>query len=220
MKINFFMICQDENIQGYQIRRLFATLPSPVRLPRALQALAMTVCLLLFAVTSVPAAEISSVNVRLSNNEIYVMTTLKADAKFTEDLKDGLSKKLIFYIDLFRVWSIWPDEFVLGKKIERELRSDQIKREYVGSSILDNVHLEKRFKDLESMVEWSMNIPEIKLTNIKELESGTYFVKVTIESQIRKLPPVIGYFIIFVSEKEFSVSKNSQPFRISTKGVQ
>ena len=79
------------------------------------------------------------------------------------------------------------------------------------------MQVEKRFKDLESMVEWAMNIIDIKLTNIKELEHGEYFVKITVDSRIRKLPPVIGYFLFFMPEKEFSISKDSQKFEINRK---
>lgn len=165
------------------------------------------------------AMEISAVNVKVANGEIFVTTEAKPDLKLINDMNEGLSKEFIFYIDLFRVWSIWPDEFITGKKIIKVLRGNQIKREYVGTRIYENIHLEKRFKDPDSMVEWSMNNADVKLANIKELEPGSYFVKVTVESRIRKLPPVIGHFIWpFVPDKEFSVSKNSPSFTLNTKG--
>jgi hypothetical protein len=163
------------------------------------------------------ATEISVVNVKTNNNDIYVTTSLKPDSKFMNDINDGISKELIFYIDLFRVWSVWPDEFVIGRKLVKVLKSNPIKREYVASSIDGNVQLEKRFKDLESMMDWTMNITDTKLTNIKELEPGEYFVKVTVDSRIRKLPPVIGYLLFFVPEKEFSITRDSQIFKINPK---
>jgi hypothetical protein len=171
---------------------------------------------LLFTTSSF-ATEISVINVKLHSNDIYVTISLKPDQKFINDVNDGISKELTFYIDLFRVWSVWPDEFVTGRKVIKTLKSNTIKREYVAASIDGNVHVEKRFKDLESMVEWAMNIVDIKLTNIKELEHGEYFVKITVDSRIRKLPPVIGYFLFFVPEKEFSISKDSQIFKINPK---
>ncbi|MDI6727954.1 MAG: DUF4390 domain-containing protein [Thermodesulfovibrionales bacterium] len=163
------------------------------------------------------ATEVSAVNIKINNHDIYVTTSLKPDQKFINDINDGISKELTFYIDLFRVWSIWPDEFVTGRKLVKILKSNPIKREYVAASIDGNVQVEKRFKDLESMVEWAMNIIDIKLTNIKELEHGEYFVKITVDSRIRKLPPVIGYFLFFMPEKEFSISKDSQKFEINRK---
>lgn len=161
------------------------------------------------------AAELSEVLVHINNSEIHVSTSLKPDARIIDDMNGGVTKEFVFYIDLFRVWDIWPDEFVLGKKIVRILRSNQIKREYVASSFYGNVHLEKRFKDLDAMAGWAFTIEDLKLATTRELEQGTYFVKVTVESRIKKLPPVVGYLLFFVPEKELSISRNSQGFPVT-----
>lgn len=173
-------------------------------------------CILLFA-SSGRATEISSVTARMLNNDIYVTVSVKPDSKFIDELNEGLSKELFFYIDLFRVWKIWPDEFVIGKKSQKVLKSNPIKREYVATSLDGNVYLEKRFRDLEAMIGWTLNISDMKLTNIKELEPGTYFVKATLESRAKKLPPVVGYLLFFVSEKEFTVFRDSQTFQLNLK---
>jgi hypothetical protein len=162
------------------------------------------------------AAEITDVSFRLSNNELYASTSLKPGPKIVEDLNEGLSKELSFYIDLFRMWNIWPDEFVLGQKIITTLKSNPIKRQYIATRVIGNVSLEKRFSDPESMVNWAVTLSDLKLTNIRELEPGSYYIKVTAESRIRKLPPVIGYLFFFMPDKEFSISKNSQSFQITT----
>jgi len=164
------------------------------------------------------AAEIKEVSVRQLNNEIYVSASIALDPKTVSDLNAGLSKELVFYLDLFRVWNVWPDEFVTGKKITRTLNSNPIKREYTAVSTDSNIILEKRFKDPEAMLNWALNIPDRKLTNVRELEAGVYFVKVTVESRVRTLPPVIGYLLFFVPENEFSLSMNSQTFPLNPKG--
>jgi hypothetical protein len=160
------------------------------------------------------AADITPVSVRQDNNDLFVTSALQPDQKLIDDLSGGLSKELVFYVDLFRHWSIWPDEFVLGTKIVRVLQSDPIKREYIGSNTEGNVRTIRRFKDLNSMVAWAMNIQDVKLTNVKALDPGNYYIKISAESIIRKLPPVVDTVIFFVSTKEFSVSRDSQLFRI------
>ncbi|MDI6801735.1 MAG: DUF4390 domain-containing protein [Thermodesulfovibrionales bacterium] len=140
---------------------------------------------------------------------------MRFNPKFTDDLNGGVSKELVFYIDLFRSWNVWPDEFITGKKLVKILKSDPIKREYVAINIDGNLQIEKRFKDLESMISWATTVTEMKIANVKEFEPGSYFVKITVESRIRKLPPVIGYFLFFVPEKEFTVSKDSAAFQIN-----
>jgi len=166
------------------------------------------------------AAEIGDVSFRIANNELYVSTSLKPEQKIVDDLNEGLSKEVTFFIDLFRVWKIWPDEFVLGQKIITTLKSNPMKREYIATRVTGNLSLEKRFNDPQSMVNWAMTLSDLKLANIRELEQGICYIKVTVESRIRKLPPVIGYLFFFVPDKEFSVSKNSQNFRISTRNTQ
>lgn len=165
-------------------------------------------------VSSAHSSQINDVSVIINNNELFVTTSLTPESKFIEDILGGISKEIIIYIDLFRVWKIWPDEFVRGKKITRILKSDPIKREYYALNFDGNIRTEKRFKDSDSMISWAFNISDYRLTNIKDLDTGKYFVKVTIESHIKHLPPLLGYFLFFIPEKEFSLSKNSIKFMI------
>ncbi|TAN44439.1 MAG: DUF4390 domain-containing protein [Nitrospirae bacterium] len=182
---------------------------------------------LIFAVWTViiasgPAfpAEIPDVNIRIAGNELYVSASLNLDNKTLEDIDKGISKELVFHIDLFRVWEAWPDEFVTGRKIIKALKINPIKREFTGSSIDGNLHTEKRFRDISSMLAWATSITELKLTNFKELEPGIYFIKLTAESFLRKMPPVINYMVFFTPEKEFSVSKNSATFSLNKAAAQ
>jgi hypothetical protein len=59
------------------------------------------------------------------------------------------------------------------------------------------------------MIQWALSINDLRLANMRELEPGAYFVRVTVESKIRKLPPVIGYFMIFLPENDFKIKKDS-----------
>jgi hypothetical protein len=162
------------------------------------------------------AAEITGPGVTLKNNEIYVSTSVSLEEKYLQELRNGIKKELIFYIDLFKVWKMWPNEFVLGEALKRTLKSDPIKSEIIATSSDGNIIIKKRFKSFESMTKWALSIDELKLTNTRELEPGIYFVKITVESKIRKLPPLIGPFIIFLSENEFRISKDSPNFRIGS----
>ena len=157
---------------------------------------------------------IAGPEVRLANNDVYVTFSLNLEEKSLEEIRRGIDKELKIYIDLFRVWKIWPDEFVLGKTYTRTLKADPIKKEYVATSLDGNTLIERRFKSFESMISWTVSVKDMKLTNIREIEAGQYFVKITVESKIRKLPPVIGYLFIFLPENEFKVVKDSGFFAI------
>lgn len=157
-------------------------------------------------------ADIVGPDARVVNSEIVVSTGLSLDDKNLTDLKNGISKEITFYIDLFRVWKAWPDEFIAGKKIVKTLKSDPIKKEHVATSLDGSTLIEKRFKSFDSMINWALNIKDLKLTNVKELQQSDYFVRVTVESRLRKLPLVISYLLFFVPEKDFKVLKDSPVF--------
>lgn len=175
----------------------------------------MSSLLLLFLFpASTEGQEISGPEVKLNARDIYVTFALKLDAKNIEEIKEGIDKELKYYIDLFKVWKIWPDEFVLGKFFTRALKSDPIKEEYVATSFDGSTLIQRRFRSFDSMLAWTFSVKDLKLTNIRELEPGQYFVRITVESKIRKLPPVIGYFLIFLPENEFKIKKDSAFFTL------
>lgn len=165
------------------------------------------------------AAEISFLDVRLNGDELIVSTTVRLDQQFIDEAKNGIQKELLFYIDLFRVWKTWPDEYVFGNLIEKRITGDVIKGEYILNSYDRNRKriIEKKYKTFESMIKEMTELKGIQLINIKGLEPGDYYVRVTVESRIRKLPPVIGYILFFVPEKEFSIFKDSNIFKIGPK---
>jgi len=172
---------------------------------------------LLAALLSPVASEaqvLSGPEVKFNNNDIYVSFTLSLEEQGLDEIKKGIDKELKFYIDLFRVWRVWPDEFVLGKMSARTLTADPIKKEYVAHITEGNTLLEKRFKSFESMISGTLSVKDLKLTNTREIDPGEYFIRVTVESKIRKLPPVIGYLFIFLKENEFKVVRDSQIFII------
>ena len=171
-------------------------------------------CLLLFSSSVSIAAEINGPEVKIQGNEIYVTTSLSLDEKQLHELRNGIKKEYSFYIDIFRVWKLWPDEFVLSRSFVRNLRADPVKMEFIATSTDGNTQIKKRFKTFDSMLQWALNFENLKLANIRDLEPGTYFVRVTVESKIRKLPPVIGYFMIFLPENEFKIKKDSPYFTI------
>jgi hypothetical protein len=157
---------------------------------------------------------IAGPEVKLVNNDIYVSFSLNLDDKNLQAIKRGIDKELKLYVDLFRIWKIWPDEFVLGKAFVRTMKADPIKQVYVATSSDGTTLIERRFKSFESMASWTLSVSDMKLTNTREIDPGEYFVRVTIESKIRKLPPVVGYFLIFLSENEFKIIKDSGVFVI------
>ncbi|HWR59566.1 MAG TPA: DUF4390 domain-containing protein [Thermodesulfovibrionales bacterium] len=174
--------------------------------------------LFLLAVSPIDAfgTEIIGPEVRVTHGEIVVTAGLALDEKNLNDLKSGISKEITFYVDLFRFWKMWPNEFVAGKKIVKTLRCDPIKKEYMATAFDGATLTEKRFKSFDSMLDWTLNIRDLKLIHEKELQQSEYFVRVTAESRLRNIPPIIGYLLFFVEEREFKVAKDSPSLATGT----
>lgn len=171
----------------------------------------LTLFPLLFSPLMASGSEIavSGPEARVVNSELLVTTGLSLDDRNLADLKKGIAKEITFYVDLFRVWKTWPDEFIAGKKLVKTLWSDPIKKEHIATSFDGATLIEKRFRNFDSMLNWTLNLKDLKLINTRELQPSDYFVKVTVISRLRSLPPVIGYLLFFVPEKEFKVLKDS-----------
>ena len=160
-------------------------------------------------------AEIVGPEVHIINSEVVVDAEICPDEKILNELRDGAAKEITFFIDLFKVWSGWPDEFIVGKKYVMTLQEDPVKGEHIATSFDGETHIKKRFRNFESMLSWALNKKNVRLVDhVKELQPGDYYVKVTVQSRLRKLPPVIGYLLFFVPENDFVVSRNSVVFTV------
>ncbi|MDP2168614.1 MAG: DUF4390 domain-containing protein [Thermodesulfovibrionales bacterium] len=180
---------------------------------RSVLCLVLGICLSLLFSGAALAAEIAGPEVALKENSIVVSSSLSLSEAELKDIRNGIPKEIIFHVDLFRVWPYWPDEFVLGAAFTKTLRCDPVKKEYVATSFDGMTLTEKRFSGCEPLAAWALRAPEFKLTNVSELAPDLYFVRVTAESRLRRLPPVINHLLFFVREKEFSVSKDSERFQ-------
>jgi hypothetical protein len=172
------------------------------------------VFLLFFLTLPLEAAEINDLNVSVHDNKIKISASLLLDKEQIEDIRNGGSKEIIFYFDLFRGWRIWPDEFILGKTFTQTLQCDPVKKEYIAQSLSGIKLKEKRFTSCDGMIDWALQIQEFQLTNTVELESAVYRVQARAESRLNRLPPFINLLFFFVRETELNVEKDSLYFQI------
>lgn len=169
---------------------------------------------LLFLPASSRSAEITNLDVSVEENIIHVSTAVSLDEKHLSELKSGIEKKIRFYIDMFKMWNVWPDEFIMGKFSIRTVQYDPVKTEYIATSNDGRKLIEKRFTSLETMLKWALSIHELKLVIPQDLEPGAYFIRVIVVSKVRKLPPVLRDLLIFIPENEFKITKDSSVFYI------
>ena len=169
---------------------------------------------LLFLPSSSECVEITTLDVTVEKNIIHVSTAVSLDKKYLADLRNGIEKEVRFYVDMFKMWNVWPDEFITGKFSVRTIHYDPVKTEYIATSNDGHKLIEKRFTSFESMVQWALSIHELKIVIPQDLEPGAYFIRVIVSSKIRELPPVLKDILIFIPENEFKIKKDSPVFYI------
>ncbi|TNF55366.1 DUF4390 domain-containing protein [bacterium] len=164
--------------------------------------------------STVLSTEISGPTVITEDENILVSTGLSYLGKLESTIGTGIEKKIVFTMELFRVWDLWPDEFVISKKIKRTIRYDNLRGLYFVTSRDGDSLIQKKFNDFHTMKAWAFKIEEIHIANMRELEPGNYYVKVLVESKSKKLPAVIGILMLFVPEVEMVMTKESKPFNV------
>ncbi|MEJ5226557.1 DUF4390 domain-containing protein [Thermodesulfovibrio sp.] len=174
----------------------------------------ITLMTVLFFIPSAYGIEDIKMEVNIDGGYVSTSATIVPSVEFMEDFKNGLGKNLLITIELYRRWSIIPDEFIANVQIQRAMSSDPIKGEFTVKSILRDVLLEKRFNNYSDAIKWAMHIEPTKVADISRLEKGTYYLKITVESNIKRLPSILENFLFFIPKYEKKISKNSESFKL------
>ncbi len=164
------------------------------------------------AIADAAALEITGPEVEIKENNIIVNSGINNVKEFEETIKSGVAKEIVFKIELIKSWRFWPDEFVVSKKITRVVRFDNLRDQYHVSSQYGNSLIEKHFKDYNLMKERIFITGAVNLANVRELDPGSYYVRVVVETKTTEEPPVIGFLMHFIPEVEMSLAKESEPF--------
>lgn len=154
------------------------------------------------------------IEIQKNSNSLIVKARIIPSQEFVEDFKNGLSKNIFILIELYRKWSIIPDEFISGVQIQRILISDPIKDEFIVQNVEEQKLIEKRFKSWKEALDWALKIEPVKIVDIRNLERGKYYIKITVESNIKKLPAVLEHILFFIPTYDKKITKKSGNFRL------
>ena len=159
--------------------------------------------------------QMSDVLVKQGSEDILVSSTLTGgfSKDFEDAIRNGFEKEIIFYIEIYRQWNFWPDEFILSKKIQRTIRYDGLKKVYYASSY-DGLYLEEKvFDDYENVKTWVSRIGDVKITQTNLLKpKATYFVRIKAESKFKRLPPILENLLFFVATTDFKTPWKKSAF--------
>ncbi len=158
------------------------------------------------------AVEQIDLAVKKNSNSLEVNVKILPSKEFIDDFTSGMSKDIHILIELYRKWSVIPDEFIIGKKFQRIFISDPIKEEYIIKSFEGNTWNEKRFKKPMDALLWGLNIESVIFDDIKNYNPGKYYFRVTVESNIKKLPFILEHLFFFIPTYEIRKEKETEKF--------
>ncbi len=104
-------------------------------------------CAVIFFPTSALTSEILGPEVKIQNNDVIVSTSIDYIEDIEATIKSGIQKEIVFTLELFMAWSFWPDEFVVSRKVQRTMKYDNLRGEYMASSFDGTTRINKKFKD-------------------------------------------------------------------------
>lgn len=148
------------------------------------------------------------------SNDIILSSGITNVKEIETLIKSGVSKEIVFTIELLRSMRFWPDKFVVSKKITRVIRYDNLREQYWISSSEGSDLVEKSYRVYDSIKSWIFSVSNINLANMKELDPGQYYIRVIIETRSREHPPLIGFLMHLIPEVEMRLVKESEPFMV------
>lgn len=174
-----------------------------------------TVVFLVFTFFPNIVLSIEDINLAVSSkpSRLDVDIQVIPSQSFSEEFREGLNKDVIILVELYRKWAVIPDEFVWGLKIRREFFSNPIKDEYLVRSHEGQTVFERRFKNSKEAIDWGLRVNRVSIETTN-LERGKYYVKVTVESNIRKIPTLLEHFLFFIPRHEKKITRESEVIRI------
>ncbi len=175
-------------------------------------------CALILIPETAYTAELLLPEISIRGNEIIVYTGLSDIEEIETTIKSGVEKEIVFTIELFKVWNYWPDEFVVSRKIRRIIKFDNLREHYLATVFNENIPIERTFRDFSVMKKIIFKVDGVSLVKVKELDPGSYYVRVVAESKSRELPSVIGLLMLFIPEVEMSLARESYRFDIGESG--
>ncbi len=194
-------------------RRRLDTFQAGSLLFQMIPRLVLTLAFLALAVSGAGA-----VNVRIDdfkvNTENITADVSVADLPpdFYQAIDDGIEKRLEFQVELYRIWSLWLDEFIGGTEIVGTIKHDLLKGEYVTTVERDGTLSRDMWKNRDEALLRITRFTGVPVFSPRDAQRGTFYVRVRVRSRVRELPPIVGGLFFFVPEVEFQVEAKSPRF--------
>lgn len=173
----------------------------------------ITACLIIpSASASLTKPIIKGPEVAFSNNNIIVNTGIDNVEGLEDLINSGIEKEIVFRIELIKALRLWPDEFVVSRKIRRYMGYDTLRGQYYLSWKEGGRLIIRYFDKFDEMEPFVFNVKMVNLMNIKGLDDGRYYIRVIVESKSKQPLRLMGILMYLMPEVEMSLMKESPLF--------
>lgn len=116
-----------------------------------------------------------------------------------EDIRNGISKDLYYYVVLKRRQKLWYDEEQTAVTIKYGIKYNLLKQEYTVNARLPSGTTTAVVNDLASVRSMVSRIERIPIATLSQLERRkTYVISVKAEMRAPKLPLYLDYLLFFI----------------------
>lgn len=183
-------------------------------------ALLFMLCLgLLFSSRLVLAADASIKNIVISNSYTHLNIQFKLakafDPKMEEAIATGIATTFRFYINLYQHRSMWNDRLLKSVTLERTLKYDTLKKEYLVTSRAggDNGIATEVFTTLQEAKKCMSSVEILSFYPIWKLErNSTYAFTIKAESKGVEPPAYLHYLLFFLKSMNFETPLVEEKF--------
>ncbi|GAB4534586.1 MAG: hypothetical protein Fur0020_01360 [Thermodesulfovibrionia bacterium] len=157
---------------------------------------------------------IDKIDVTTVNNNIIVNIGIDNVEGFEDSINSGIEKEIVFRVELLKNIRLWPDEFIVSKKIRRYIGYDMLRGEYYLSWKEGGRLITRYFDKFDEMKPFVFNVSSINLMNTRGLDDGRYYVRVIVESKSKQPLRIMGMLMFLMPEVEISLIKESFTFEV------
>ncbi len=132
-----------------------------------------------------------------------------------EDIRNGISKDLYYYLVLKRRQKLWFDEEKTAVTIKYTIKYNLLKQEYLVTARLPSGTTQSVLPDFESARRMVSQVDRIPVATPGQLQRRTtYLISVKAEMKAPRLPLYLDYFLFFIPFLELDTPwADSAPFR-------
>ncbi|MGA6925354.1 MAG: DUF4390 domain-containing protein [Desulfosarcina sp.] len=146
-------------------------------------------------------------NIIVTNTRDDLLVYLSVDGAFTdkmeEAVKSGVPASFSFFVNLYRVRSMWLDKEMAEQTITHAIKYNSLKKEYAVSRSWDNNSpvIVQSFDDAKNLM---TDIDSLKVIPLQQLEKGRqYQIQAKAKLSRVTLPYYLHYVLFFLSLWDF-----------------